>query len=280
MNALLRILAWTLAVALVAAPVVAVLNGWIGAERWPLRTLRVQGDLARVDAPRVREALLPYARAGFFAVRLADAQASVAQLPWVEHAEVRKRWPDVLEVRIVEHRPFARWGRDRVLSEHGRLFPLRGEVPKGLPLLGGPDARVADVVALYNEARELFAPGGIGVRGVTLDRRGSWSLALANGTDVIVGSQEPRARLARFARMLPQLLAQKQQPLERADLRYTNGFALAWTKPETGAANAEADPAPGAVAPGRTRPLAILPHLRVPAFANPESRITNHGSQA
>ncbi|HET6434309.1 MAG TPA: cell division protein FtsQ/DivIB [Xanthomonadaceae bacterium] len=275
MNALLRLLAWTLAVTLVAAPVVAVLNGWIGADRWPLRTLRVQGDLARVDAARVRETLLPYAHAGFFAVELGAAQAAVARLPWVEHAEVRKRWPDVLEVRIVEHRPFARWGEDRLLSEHGRLFPSRGAVPRGLPLLDGPDARVADVVALYNEARELFAPGGIGVRGVELDRRGSWSLELADGTEVVVGSQEPRARLARFARLLPQLLAQKQLPLARADLRYTNGFALSWAEPRSGD-KAAADPE--AQGGAHATPLAAAPSRR---RATPIAfRIPQHGSAA
>ena len=232
MNAALRILAWTLALLLVTLPVVAVVNGWIGAGHWPLRTLRIEGRLQRVDAQRLRDTVLPYAAKGFFAVHLADAQAAVARLPWVERAEVRKRWPDVLEVSIVEHRPFARWGSDRLLSEHGRLFPSQGaRMPVGLPLLDGPDSRVADVVALYNESRALFAPSGVDVRALTLDPRGSWSLVLSNGTDVIVGSSEARLRLARFARLMPQLLSQKQLPLVRADLRYTNGFALSWPSP-------------------------------------------------
>jgi cell division septal protein FtsQ len=42
-GAAFRIAAWMLAVALVVLPVVAVVNGWIGAQRWPLRTLRVEG---------------------------------------------------------------------------------------------------------------------------------------------------------------------------------------------------------------------------------------------
>jgi cell division protein FtsQ len=234
-NALLRILAWTFAVALVVLPVVAVLNGWIAAERWPLRTLRVQGALHNVDEQALRATVLPYAQRGFFAVRLADAQAAVARLPWVEHAEVRKQWPDVLEVRVIEHRPFARWGTDRLLSEQGRLFPVRGiRVPARLPQLGGPDARVHEVVALYNESRALFASTGHDVRALQLDARGSWSLRLSDGTEVVVGRSDARPRLGRFARLLPQLLSQyarHDQPhrvLRRADLRYTNGFALQW----------------------------------------------------
>ena len=58
MSALLRILAWTLALALVALPVVAVVNGWIGAERWPLSKLRVQGELARVQPAQLQAAVL------------------------------------------------------------------------------------------------------------------------------------------------------------------------------------------------------------------------------
>lgn len=234
MSALARILAWALAVALIALPVVAVLQGWIGAERWPLRTLRINDNLQQVDPAAVREAVLPYARQGFFAVRLDEAREAVSVLPWVEQAEVGKRWPDVLEVRVREHRPFARWGEGQLLSQQGRVFPADGvDVPPGLPLLHGPEARVGDVVELYQEARELFAPLGYGVRALLLDSRGSWAMVLSNGTEVVIGSHQVRTRMARFARLLPQLLAQRPHPLARADLRYTNGFALTWAEERT-----------------------------------------------
>jgi cell division protein FtsQ len=227
---MLRLVGWLLAVALIALPIVAVLNGWIGAGQWPLTKLRATGEFERVDTALLRATLLPYAKRGFFAVRLDDAQNAVARLPWVETAEVRKRWPDVLEARVVEHRPFARWGQDRLLSEHGRLFPAKGVVvPEGLPTFAGPTSGITEVVALYNESRALFTPIGMDVQTVELDRRGSWTIGLGNGAKVVVGRSEARARLSRFARLLPQLLTQKAQMLARADLRYTNGFALSWT---------------------------------------------------
>ncbi len=57
MNVVLRILAWLLAVGLVVLPVVAVLNGWVGAERWPLAKLRVSGDFKRVSAEELRSGI-------------------------------------------------------------------------------------------------------------------------------------------------------------------------------------------------------------------------------
>ena len=229
MNAMLRILAWVLALALLALPVVAVVEGWIGAERWPLRTLRVVGDLERVDADRLRATVLPLAGRGYFAVRPDEIQHAVAKLPWVEQVEVRKQWPDVLVVQVSEHRPFAWWGEDRLLSDRRRLFPATGvEVPADLPRFVAPEDRIDAVVGVYNDARAAFAAAGVDVHGLRLDTRGSWSLTLSNGTEVAIGRDDARLRLARFARLLPRLLADDPRALLRADLRYTNGFALSW----------------------------------------------------
>ena len=277
MTAMLRTLVWILALALVALPVVAVLEGWIGAERWPLRTLRVSGALVHVEDARLREAVLPYAHDGFFAMRLADAQAAVAALPWVQSAEVRKRWPDVVEVEVTEHRPFARWGDDRLLSEQGTLFPTTGiKPPPRLPQFHAPDSRVTEVVALYNESRVLFTPLGYDVRELVLDTRGSWSLVLTNGTRITIGSQQARPRLERFARLLPQLLQARTDRLTRADLRYTNGFALGWGEDED---DATGDTDVATVAATSTAKAALMNRQRLMTGSGWSSPPMNHGTR-
>ena len=233
MNVLLRIAAIAIAIALIALPVVAFVNGWIGAERFPLTKLRVSGDMRHVDPAAVQKLLLPYARKGFFAVELDDAQAALARLPWVESAEVSKKWPDVLEVRIHEHRPLALWDEDKLLSERGRIYPrsaMGDALPKGLPQLGGDPRQVAEVLAFYNLSRELFAPIGLGVRELRQDARGSWSLRLSNGAQVLIGRQDAETRVRRFAELMPKLIAPQGRALRRADLRYANGFALQWSE--------------------------------------------------
>ena len=246
------------AIALVALPVVAVLNGWIAGDRWPLRRLEVTGPFQRVSAEQVRAAVLPRIENGFFAIRMDPIRDAVAALPWVERVEVRKRWPDQLVISLTEHRPFARWGHDKLLSEHGRLFAAPGSPDlQGLPELDGPPERVADVIALYNQAQQLFVGSGQRVQGVSVSDRGSWTLRLRDGTEVIVGRSDPQARLGRFAHLLPQLAAARAgQALQRADLRYTNGFSLTWS----------AASAPGVPAlPERTRSNPATTHPADPA---------------
>lgn len=254
MNALLRSMAWLLAVALVALPVVAVLNGWVGAERWPLSRLRASGEFERVQAEQLQQAVAPYAARGFFAVDLDAAQRAVEQLPWVEHARVRKQWPDALDIHVEEHEPFAFWGTDQLLSARGRLFPLPPDLAaERMPRLDGPDARSAEVVEMYQQARELFAPLGYGVERLAMDARGSWSLTLDDGMEVVIGRDDARARLQRFARMLPTLLAGQARAVTRADLRYTNGFTLAWGTPGDRSAPSPTTPQPPQGA-ARTQP--------------------------
>ncbi len=228
MNALLRIAAWVLAVCLVGLPVAAVLNGWIAGSRWPMRHLVVTGEFHQVSDARVRSVVVPLVQQGFFAVDPDRLRASLARLPWVRSVEVRKRWPDRLEVFLVEYKPLARWGDGRMLSENGEIFPAPKANVSRLPRFDGPDARAAEMISFHSQARPLFLGSGLQLARVSLSARGSWSMEFAGGLEVEVGRGDPQLRLARFARLLPRLQAQDPRELQRADLRYTNGFALTW----------------------------------------------------
>jgi cell division protein FtsQ len=224
-----RTLAWTLALLLLALPVVGVLSGWFAAGRWPIRQIRVESTFHHVTAAQVRQVVLPRLGQGFFATDLASVQKAVAALPWVARAEVRKRWPDTVVVTVVERQPFAHWNGDQLISRSGQLFSVPGAADLGgLPNLAGPAARMQDVVDFYLGAARAFAASGQRVDGVTLIGRNSWTLHLAGGAAVLVGSEDVHKRLDRFLSVLPRLLTGHASGFAYADLRYTNGFAVRW----------------------------------------------------
>jgi cell division protein FtsQ len=227
-----RLLGWTFALLLLAMPVVAVVNGWIGAERWPIRTLALQAPLKLVDEATLRSTIAPMAQCGFFAVDPVAIRQSVAALPWVDAVDVRKRWPDRLEVRLTELRPYAHWGEDRLLSDDGRLFARPDGLATALPRFNAADGRVAEVIAFHRDARPVLVRVGSDIRELQLSARGGWSLTTVDGIHVELGRNDALARLSRFARLLPTLGRDPAgRVLQRADLRYTNGFALTWGEP-------------------------------------------------
>lgn len=225
----MRVVAWLVAIALIALPIVGVLQGWFAADRWPVRQLQVQGELVHVDAGELKKAVAPDLRAGFFALDLERVRSAVAALPWVAQVEARKRWPDTLELRVSELHPFAHWGQGRLLDAGGRLFVVPGaDAVPNLPRLSGPDDRVGEVIAFYQEAQRDFAPFHLVVDSVELSERGSWNLTLANGASIVIGRDAPEQRLARFIEVMPKLMSGRAGGFVYADLRYSNGFAVKW----------------------------------------------------
>lgn len=235
MSGLVRIVAWMLALVVVTLPLAAVLNGWVAPDHWPIRQLQVVAEYQRVSEEQIRTTVAATMGRGYFDTDPLTVHAALAALPWVEHVEVRKRWPDRIEVMLIEYRARARWGDDRLLSEQGSLFSTPGAADlQGLPVLFGPDERVADVLEFFEEAQGLLSATGLPLAGARLSPRGSWSLQLKNGASVVIGrSPSPQMRLTRLVRVLSQLLQGAYRPFERIDLRYTNGFAIVWVSPES-----------------------------------------------
>ncbi len=226
---LLKLLAWGIAITLVALPIVGVLNGWFASDRWPVTKLDVHAEFNHVSAEQIRAAVAPHLGEGFFAIDLADVRAAVAKLPWVEHAEARKRWPDAIELTVYEQQPYARWGSDRLINRHGKVFSVAGaEGLQGLPELSGPDDRLDDVIRFHADCLKEFSGSGLIVTAVALSPRGGWKLTLANGASIEVGRDQPRERLKRFLDAWPKLAAGRNEAPGYVDLRYANGFALRW----------------------------------------------------
>ena len=196
-----------------------------------LKTIVVEGNLERVQSREIVDTLQGRLRGTFFTVDLEAARALFEGIPWVRRAELRRRWPDCLEVRIEEQVPLARWGQRRetqLVNAQGELF--RGHTDAVLPVLAGPAGSEGEVARRYLAFRSLLAPLGLEPAQVLLSSRLAWQLRLSNGLTVQLGRDSDKdrveERLARFVAAFPQTLARSRHRLEHVDLRYPNGFAL------------------------------------------------------
>jgi len=128
------------------------------------------------------------------------ARAVLEKVDWVKKAEVRRIYPNKLEIDIVERVPFAIWQRDGefyVIDKSGAAFTsLEARDVKGLIVVTGEGAH-KKVFELVNhlEAQsglqsEIAAAGRIG------DRR--WNLYLKNGLKVMLPEKDVAQGLARL----------------------------------------------------------------------------------
>ena len=140
----------------------------------PVRFIEVEGDLHHHSSELLRKIIGERLSGGILTADLHDLQQAAQRLPWVGRASLRRVWPDRLQVRVEEHKPVARWGREGLVTAQGLVFhPRTGTVPAGLPVLDGDDQRAPELVARYLKWRDDLMLAGQLIDAVELDARGS-----------------------------------------------------------------------------------------------------------
>jgi cell division protein FtsQ len=215
------VLAWAGSVAIQRLPV------------FPLREVVVAEPLRQVTPDQIEQAARAAVIGNFFTVDLDGVRSAFEKLPWVRHAEVRRRWPDTLELALEEHVAVARWrqadGESQLVDSHGEVFAAASE--QALPTLAGPNGSAAEMLDRYREFAQALATVGRSPQSLVLSRREAWQVKLDDGLLVELGRDEAKhplsERMARFT-------AYYRAALERVkvaagsvvDMRYPNGFAV------------------------------------------------------
>lgn len=198
-------------------------------ESFPVRSVRFEGAFGKVDQKALTDAVMGTVRGNFFLVDL-DAVRRRAQLvPWVHDVNVRRSWPDGIDIQFTEQQLVARWGKSLWVNAQGETVDLQGQAgPDGLPQFQGPDGMAARVLDHYRQLSTILSPIELNIAQLALSARHSWTVQLDTGLVLTLGREAPEPKVERFALAYPQSLAARAGQIRRVDLRYTNGFSVEW----------------------------------------------------
>ncbi len=200
-----------------------------------IRSITVEGDVARNSVSTIRANAAPQLAGNFLTMDLGAVRRAFESVPWVRLAIVRRVWPNRLRVQLEEHRPVALWGSDsgadKLVNSFGEVFEANvGDVEDDeLPTLSGPDGSSAHVLAMLAKIETRLAPLGARVEQLSLSGRGSWQATLDSGAVIELGrgtDDELLARSARFVATVGEVTSRYRRPIESADLRHTDGYAV------------------------------------------------------
>ena len=213
----------------VGVVLLAAAQAYITLQSIPVQRISVTGELENTQAEVVQEMVQPALAGGFLNADLQHIRRQLEGLPWIYEATVRRKWPNALEIHVVEQLPIARWGSDGFLNHEGEVFhSAKIGQWQSLPLLQGPDGAARDLVAKYQRLLELLAPVGLAVEQLAVDERGQVEAVLAGGMQLIVGSDDFLERMHRFVVIYRTELAARAEDVERVDLRYESAVAVAY----------------------------------------------------
>lgn len=211
-----------------------------------LRSIRIEGDLAHNSVLTIRANAMPRLAGNFYTLDLAAARRAFEAVPWVRQAVVKRVWPNRLSVQLEEHRPVALWAEpshsdagdtdanaadDKLVNSHGEVFEANlGDVEDdALPTLRGPEGSAPHMLVLLARLQPVFDTLDLRIEALELSGRGSWRAELDSGAHVELGrgdDDEVIARTQVFAATLTQVTQRYQRPLQYADLRHSEGYAV------------------------------------------------------
>lgn len=127
----------------------------------------------------------------------------IEALPWVATASVERQLPDILHIRLNEHRPIAMWQHDgtfSLINKEGDVILTGGDDIKvfaHLPLVVGEGApeHSAQVLAILRSEPDLNKKVKAAVR--VSDRR--WDIAMENGAFIRLPEDNPEKAWSRLA---------------------------------------------------------------------------------
>jgi cell division protein FtsQ len=194
----------------------------------PIKVVTSKDKLQYVAPELIKAAVTEEVQRGFFGLRVAEVRDKLLQVPWVSAAQVQRKWPHTLELKIIERQPLAIWDNRGVIDTEGNLFfPPTLDNVHDVAEFSGDQSHVDAMIDTYLLILAKIKPIGLAVKRLTIMPDHGWHAMLDNGVSIILGQTELEERLARFVLAYNDPKARiRNDRTQIIDLRYTNGIAV------------------------------------------------------
>jgi cell division protein FtsQ len=208
------------------------LLAWTGRCGLAVSSIEVEGR-QRASREAILGALGVANGAPILSVDPADAKRRIETITWVHSADVERRLPDTIHVRVVERQPLALWqrqGKLTVIDRDGVV--ISGERPEtfaDLIILVGSDAPAhgTDLIDMLQSEKALASHIAAAIR--VGGRR--WNLRFDSGVDVALPEEDPAGAWRRLA-ALEESDGILERDVEMIDLRLPDRLVLRTPDPQ------------------------------------------------
>ena len=182
---------------------------------FPIKTIQISGEFEYIDQQVLESSLQRYLGEGFFSLDIHQLRQQLYQQSWADSVSVRRVWPDRLMIRMVEKIPLARWDEEHLLSDKAVVYKADIAEFHYLPKIHARNHQPAWILQRYYQLKSRFDSVDEEIVALNVDSRGALEVELINGLQVKIA-------------IYPQQILPRRAQIQRLDLRYSNGFAVAW----------------------------------------------------
>ena len=180
----------------------------------------------------------------FFTSDLQALRDIGTSLAWVDQVSVSRDWQRGIVVTALPKHAVANFGTERLVDAKGVVFiPADSNdlTQESFATLQGEITQAPVIMQQMQQVNDWYAPLGMQVEDIILSPRMTWLIRFDNGLRVIVDNENTAQKLLNLSQLLGNQLSNRREDIQSIDLRYKNGFTIAWNINEVQAETGNAE---------------------------------------
>ena len=167
----------------------------------------------------------------FFTSDLQALRDITTSLAWVDQVSISRDWQRGIVVTALPKQAVANFGTERLVDAKGSVFvPADSSdlTQERFATLQGEMAQAPVIMQQMQQVNDWYAPLDMQVEDIILSPRMTWLIRFDNGLRVIVDNENTAQKLLNLSQLLGNQLSGRRDKMQSVDLRYKNGFTIAW----------------------------------------------------
>lgn len=152
-------------------------------------------------------------------------------LSWVDQVSITRDWQSGIVVEALPKQAVANFGTERLVDAKGTVFVPADDrelTQVQFATLQGEMTQAPVIMQQMQQINGWYAPLDMRVEDIILSPRMTWLIRFDNGLRVIVDNENTAQKLLNLSQLLGNQLDSRRADMQSIDLRYKNGFTIAW----------------------------------------------------
>ena len=177
------------------------------------------------DYVQVNQRVLDFIELGLLDL---NSNSEIFTNTWVHSFHYKKRWPNVLDVEIEEHQPFARLSNSNYLTHSGHIiFPEKTDTTINVLYIDAPDDETLELLYLSRDLQSLFNKLKRKLKKIESQNNGLIEVTDDEGATFVFSKKNFRVQLERLEDFISfELSSGKLNHIRSIDFRYNNAIAV------------------------------------------------------
>ncbi|AGP49678.1 cell division protein FtsQ [Psychrobacter sp. G] len=167
----------------------------------------------------------------FFTSDLQALRDITTGLAWVDQVSISRDWQKGIVVTVLPKQAVANFGTERLVDATGNVFvpaDSRDLTQENFATLQGNMTQAPVIMQQMQQVNDWYARLGLQVEDIILSPRMTWLIRFDNGLRIIVDNENTAQKLLNLSQLLGNQLKNRRDEIQSVDLRYKNGFTIAW----------------------------------------------------